>query len=209
MSSLPARAALAASVTLLLASACQTPPTEHPEHAERTALVAQPCPGLALQSEPLDPANARVFVEVAEVSGGPLPNPIGRWLDENAVRVRSTANLVAFPGVPTSTPWAQCVDVVCADIKRSLLVTALLPSTTLEPIELQVHIEEVAAEGAAPKTLLDTRVLATHQEPAVLPSTPELGTGTLVVTAYLLRRSDDLHRVLECKAKQEEREKGL
>jgi hypothetical protein len=187
--------------------ACRgTPATRSGNNVERTALVAQHCPGLDLEAEPLDPTNARVFVEIVEVSRRDLPDPIGHWLDENAVKIRSSANLVAFPGVPTSVPWAQCVDAACADIERSVRVTAQLPASTLQPIELAVQIEETSGEGAAPKNLLDTQVRAIHQEPVVLPSPPVLGTGTLVLTAYLLRRFDDLHRVMECKVQHAERE---
>ena len=189
-----------------LAAACKSaPPAESPEIAPRDALVAQPCPELALGAEPLDPKNARVFVEIADVSSRNLPNPLGRWLDEHIVEVRSTANLVAFPGVPTSMPWAQCVDAVCADAKRSVSVTARLPERASEPIELALHIEDTAAEGGSPRTLLDTTLRALSQEPAVVPSGSELGSGSLVVTAYVLRRFDDLHRLLECKERQKAR----
>jgi hypothetical protein len=193
---------------LVVGAACKSPPAaESPEVVPRDALVAQPCPGLALDAEPLDPKNARVFVEVAEVSRQDLPNPLGRWLDENIVQVRSTANLVAFPGVPTSMPWSQCVDAVCADVKRTVFVTAQLPERTSDPIELAVRIEERLAEGEPPKTLLDTSVSSPHQEPVVLPKSPAVSDGSLIVTPYLLRKFDDLQRVMECKARQAEREK--
>src|SRR5690606_27365379 len=100
------RAALALALASALACRSEAPPAKDP-HAERTTYLAQPCPELALGDEPIDAGKARVFVEVAEVSTRDLPQPIGRWLDENAVRVRSTANLVAFPSVPTSMPWGQ------------------------------------------------------------------------------------------------------
>ena len=191
-----------------LAAACKSaPPAESPEIAPRDALVAQPCPELALGAEPLDPKNARVFVEIADVSSRNLPNPLGRWLDEHIVEVRSTANLVAFPGVPTSMPWAQCVDAVCADVKRTVFVTAQLPPNTSEPIELVVRIDEAAAEGEPAKTLLESSVRSPHQEPIVLPQTAAVSDGSLVVTAYLLRKFDDLERVMHCKARQAEREK--
>ena len=193
------------------ALACRSTPPKPAENVERTALVGQPCPALELGAEPLDPANARVFVEVVAVSTPALPNPIGRWLEEHAVTVRASANLVAFPGVATSNPWAQCVDAVCADTKRSVHVTARLPEHTSDPIELSVRIEEAPGESGAapPKPLLDTTLRAPQQDPVVLPSPPELGDGSLVVTAYLLRKFDDLHRVLECKERQKEREREL
>jgi hypothetical protein len=185
-----------------------TPPQT--AETERTALVAQPCPGLELGSDPLDPAKARVFVEIAEVNTRELPQPIGRWLDENAVKVRSTANLVAFPNVPTSMPWGQCVDAVCASMKRSITVTARLPERASDPIELALSIADAAPQGseAEPLVLLDTALRAMNQEPVVLPATPRVSDGSVIVTAYLLRRSDDLHRLLECKARQGEREKA-
>jgi hypothetical protein len=175
---------------------------------EVTAFVAQPCPELALGNEPLDAANARVFVEIVDVGAQTLPSPIGRWLDDNAVTFHASANLLAFPNVPTSAPWAQCVDVVCAGAKRSLGVTARLPESASEPLELAVRIEQVAEDGAAgtPKTLLDTALRAPNQQPVVVPSGAAFGGGSLVVTTYVLRRFDDLHRMLECKERQKARD---
>jgi hypothetical protein len=43
----------------------------------------------------------------------------------------------------------------------------------------------------------------------LLPVSPTLSSHSLVVTAYLLRKIDDLHGLLECKAQQAEREKQL
>jgi hypothetical protein len=177
--------------------------------SERTALVAQPCPGLELGSDPLDPAKARLFVEIAEVNTRELPQPIGRWLDENAVKVRSTVNLVAFPGVPTSMPWGQCVDAVCSSMKLSITVTARLPERASDPIELAVSITDSVPEGPEPLVLLDTALRAVNQEPVVLPPAPRISDGSVIVTAYLLRRSDDLHRLLECKVRQGEKEKAI
>jgi hypothetical protein len=170
---------------------------------ERTAFLAQPCPGLALEDALLDADKARVFVEVAEVSTRDLPKPIGRWLDENAVKVRSTANLVAFPNVPTRMPWGQCVDAVCSSMKLSITLTAQLPERTSQPVPIGLRIDEAAPEGsqAEPRVLLDTTLQALHQEPVVLPPSPAVSDGSVVVTAYLLRRHDDLHRILECQAR--------
>src|SRR5262245_35389604 len=125
----------ACGLTLLAVCACgkKTPAPDSPQGGpERTARVAQPC--LELGDAPVNPSNARVFVEVAEVSEGALPEPIGKWLQENPVRVRSTANVVAFPNVPTSTPWGQCVDSVCSTQKGSITITARLPARASEPI---------------------------------------------------------------------------
>lgn len=180
------------------------------DNAERTAFVAQRCPALEPAPGPLDLANARVFIEVAEVDRQ-LPQPIERWLDDNAVVVRSTANLVAFPNVPTSMPWGQCVDAVCASMQRSITLTARLPKLTTEPLTVALRIEESAPEGSATggKLLLDTTLTLASQQPVVLPPASELSTGSVIVTAYLLQRPDDLHRVLECKVRQGEREKAL
>jgi hypothetical protein len=186
-------------------------PAEMPANVERTVLVAQRCPALDAAAAPLDRANARVFVEVVEVSAPALPQPIGRWLDENAVNVRSSANLVAFPDVPTSMPWGQCVDAVCSSMKRSITLTARLPESASEPLGIELRIDEAAAEGAStgPKILLETTLHAMNQEPVVLPPAPELSAGSLVVTAYLLQKYDDLHRVMECSVRQAERSKQL
>jgi hypothetical protein len=175
---------------------------------ERTGLVAQPCQGLARGSGPVDPANARVFVEVVEVSKRDLPQPIGHWLDENSVTIRSSVNLVAFPSVETSTPWGQCVEAVCSAATRTLRLTPHLPTLASEPIELTLSIVESPPEGAGgePRVLLDTTVRGIDQEPIVLPPAPLVSDGSVVVTAYLLERPDDLHRVMECKVQQGERE---
>jgi hypothetical protein len=174
---------------------------------ERIVRVAQPCPGLELGSDPLDPGKARVFVEVVEVSARDLPQPIGAWLRENTVKVRSTVSLVAFPNVPTSMPWGQCVDAVCADAKRSITLTVGLPERASEALELGVRIDEPVPEAseAAARVLLDTSVRALNQEPVVIPPVPALSDGTVVVTPYLLRKPDDLHRVMECQARQAEK----
>jgi len=174
-------------------------------------LVAQRCPGLDTVSGPVDRANARVFVEVVEVSRRDLPRPIGHWLDKNAVTVRSSANLVAFPDVPTSLPSGQCVDAVCSSMQLSITLTARLPERAAEPVDLALRIEEAAAAGAAtgPKVLLETTLQAVTRVPVVLPPAPEVSNGSLIVTAYLLQRYDDLHRVMECQARQAESSKQL
>jgi hypothetical protein len=204
-------AALCSSLLLAAALGCRREPAQSPENVERTALVAQKCPEIAAGSGLIDAKNARVFVEVVALSGSEPPNPIGDWLDEHAVTVRSSSNLVAFPNIPTSMPWGQCVDAVCNDSQRTLTVTAQLPKLGSEPIELAVHIEEAAPNtaGATPKVLLDTTLRAPSQEPVVLPIGALLSSGTVVVTSYLLRQIDDLHRLLECKVRQADREKQL
>lgn len=191
--------------SVALSCATQPPPAAAPE---RTGYVAQPCAGLERGAEPLDPGDARVFVEVAELSQAV---PAGRPLRESVVKVRSSVDLVAFPAVPTRMPWGQCVDAVCASEQRTITLTAALPALASEPLELALRIEEAAAEGSEQpaKTLLETTLSATNQEPVVLPPAPAVSDGSLVVTAYLLREPHDLHRVLECKAQQAEREKSL
>lgn len=175
---------------------------------ERVVRAAQPCPGLELGTEPLDPGKARVFVEVVEVSARNLPEPIAGWLRDNAVKVRATASIVAFPNVPTSVPWGQCVDAVCSASQRSITLTARLPALASEPLELELRIEEPAPEGAAaaPRVLLDATVRALNQQPVVVPPVPAIEEGTVVVTPYLLRKPDDLHRVMECQVSTTERE---
>jgi len=202
-------AVLCSSILYITVLGCQREP-KSPQDLERTALVAQKCPEIDPGSELIDAKNARVFVEVVALSGPPPPSPIGNWLDEHAVTVRSSSNLVAFPNVPTSMPWGQCVDAVCRDTQRTLTVTAQLPQRGTDPIELAVRIEEAALnEGAAAKVLLDTTLQAPSQEPVVLPTGTLLSSGTVVVTSYLLRQIDDLHRLLECKVRQGDREKQL
>jgi hypothetical protein len=182
---------------------------------ERMAFVAQPCPGLEVGDAALQPSNARVFVEVAEITEGALPTPIGRWLDAHAVQVRATANLVAFDGVPTSMPWGACVDTVCSGKKLSLTLTSRLPQRASEPWPLTLRIAEVASQGSAepgaaePKVLLETTLDVVNQQPSVLPPAPEVSAGAIVVTAYLLQKHDDLHRVLECKVEQSAKEQEL
>ncbi len=192
--------------------ACKSQPEPAaPPPSERTGLVAQPCPELELGSEPVKPDSARVFVEVSDVSARDVQRPIGPWLEHNAVKIRSSVNLVAFPGVPTSMPWGQCVDAVCASSARSLTITARLPEQARAPIELRVQIEEAPPEGSeqAPKQLLEASVNAVHQEPALIDGAAAVSDGTLIVTAYLLQRHDDLQRVMACRAQQTEREKAL
>jgi hypothetical protein len=136
------------------------------------------------------------------VSTRDLPQPIGRWLDQNAVKVRSTANLVAFPNVPTSMPWGQCVDAVCSSMKLSITLTAQLPERSSQPVPLALRIEQAAdAAQAERRVLLETSLRALHQQPIVLPPSPEVSDGSVVVTAYLLQRHDDLQRILECQAR--------
>ena len=165
-----------------LLGGCPKPEPAKEPAPERTTYLAQPCPELALGDEPIDADKARLFVEVADVSTRKLPQPIGRWLAENAVKVRSTANLVAFPNVPTSMPWGQCVDAVCSSMQLSITLTA-------EP------------SGAPAKVLLETALEAKHQEPVVLPPSPAVSDGSVVVTAYLLQKHDDLQRIMACQAR--------
>jgi hypothetical protein len=203
-------AVLCASLLLLPPLACKPKPAaQPPENLDRTSLVAQRCSEIEIGAELIDEKNARVFVEMVALSGS-VPNPIGNWLDEHAVTVRSSSNLVAFPNVPTSMPWGQCVDAVCKNTQRTLTVTSQLPKRGTDPIELAVRIEETVPEGQAPgKVLLETTLHTPSQQPVVLPANPALTSSSLVVTAYLLRKIDDLHRLLECKVRQAEREKQL
>ncbi|MEY4547807.1 MAG: hypothetical protein RL685_4002 [Pseudomonadota bacterium] len=184
-------------------------PAETP--AERTAFVARSCPALELGSEPLKLKDARLFVEVVDVQARNLPQPLAGWLQQNAVTVRSSANLVAFPNVPTTMPWGQCVDTVCSSAQLSITLTARLPERVAAPIQLALRIDEAAAEGsdAAPRTLLDTTLQLLHQQPAVLPPAAEVSDGSLIVTGYLLRRLEDLHAVMSCQAQQAEQAKAL
>jgi hypothetical protein len=179
--------------------------------SERTGFVAQSCPGLVQGSAPLDLKNARLFVEVVEVNSRALPEPIGDWLQHNPVKVRASADLVAFPNVPTSMPWGQCVDAVCSSMKFSLTVDAQLPGRASEPIGLALRIDEAAPEGseASARVLIDTKLRVVNQEPTVLPPAPQVSDGSLVVTTYLLRSLDDLHRALECRVQQGEKERAL
>lgn len=63
-----------------------------------------------------------------------------------------------------------------------------------------------ATSGAeAGEPLLAAKLDVVQQEPALLPAAPRVTDGALVVTAYVLRRYDDLHRVLECKEQQRAR----
>jgi hypothetical protein len=190
-------------------NACKSQP--EPAAPERIGLVAQPCPELELGSEPVKQDSARVFVEVSDVSAREVPRPIGPWLQQNAVKIRSAVNLVAFPNVPTSMPWGQCVDAVCASSARSLTITARMPEHARGPIELRVQIEESPPEGSeqAPKPLLEANVKAMHQEPAIIDGTSAVSDGSLVLTAYLLQRHDDLQHVMTCRARQAEQEKTL
>ena len=103
---------------LVGALACQREPAQSAQDVPRTALVAQTCPEIALGPEPIKASNARVFVEVVEMEDQNLPHPLGNWLSEHPVTVRSSANTIAFPNVPTSMPWGQCVDAVCGDRQR-------------------------------------------------------------------------------------------
>lgn len=185
------------------------PPPQAP--VERTAFVARACPALELGTEPLNLKNARLFVEVADVNARNLPQPVGDWLQQNAVKVRSSANLVAFPDVPTTVPWGQCVDQVCSTSKLSITLTARLPAAVAQPIQLALRIDEAVAEGssAAPRTLLDGTLQLVHQQPSVLAPTPEVSDGSLIVTGYLLRSLEDLHAVMACQAEQAERAKEL
>jgi hypothetical protein len=193
------------------ALACASHGTPPQTATERTGFVGQSCPGLVQGSAPLDLKNARLFVEVVEVNSRELPQPVGDWLQHNAVKVRASANLVAFPDVPTSMPWGQCVDAVCSSMKFSLTVAAQLPGRASDPIGLALRIDEAAPEGsdAAARALLDTNLHVVNQEPTVLPPTPQVSDGSLVVTTYLLRSLDDLHRALECRVQQGEKEKAL
>jgi hypothetical protein len=184
----------------------------------RTVLVAQPCPALQAGTEALDPASARLFVEVAEVMTPGLPEPLGHWLDGRPVEARSIAHLVAFPDVAASTPWGLCVDAHCSAAQYSLEITARLPAHASEPIPLTLRIDELAANASPAqaggersaqgaddvgrKLLLDTTLQVKAQEPALLPPAPGVTRGALVITAYLLRAPLDLHRILECAAGQ-------
>jgi hypothetical protein len=203
----------------VLLSGCGRAASGEPKAAdaevERMAFVAQPCPALEMGDAALKPSNVRVFIEVAEITAGALPTPIGRWLDAHPVKVRSTANLVAFDGVPTSMPWGACVDAVCSATKWSLTLTSRLPGRASEPWPLALRIAEVASASPAdagaegPKVLLETTLDVLNQQPSILPPAPEVTAGAIVVTPYLLQKHDDLHRVLECKVEQAEREQQL
>jgi hypothetical protein len=92
-------------------------------------------------------------------------------------------------------------------MKLSIALTAQLPARTSEPVPLVLRIDEAPPEGSQSerRVLLETTLRALHQEPAVLPPNPEVSDGSVVVTAYLLQRHDDLQRILECQARRSPR----
>ncbi|HVZ35352.1 MAG TPA: hypothetical protein VG963_23155 [Polyangiaceae bacterium] len=182
--------------------------TQSPDRASRKALIAQPCPALLGDEDAtLDPKNARVFVEVAEVVTPGLPQPLGHWLDGRSVDARSTAHLVAFPNTSTTTPWGQCVDEVCSTAQYSLTLTARLPEHASGAIALSLRIEHARpSDDAAPPAAssaeppFEIQLAVKNQEHALIPPQPGVSQGSFVVTPYLLRRYDDLHRILQCTA---------
>jgi hypothetical protein len=114
---------------------------------------------------------------------------------------------VAFPNTTTSTPWGQCVDEVCSTAQYSLTLTARLPERASGAIALSLRIEHARPnDGAAPPSTSGTeppfelQLAVKDQEHALIPPQPGVSQGSRVVTPYLLRRSDDLHRILQCTA---------
>lgn len=174
-------------------------PAEGPP-AERTAWIARACSELEGQPEGQLVAGARAFVEIAEVAQAPLPDPLGPWLRAHPARVRAAAHLVAFPGVPTTVPWGACVDAVCSSKEQSLTLTATLPERARAPLRLALRFEVTPSEAHAPRALLDTQIEVEHAAPVALPRDPELSSGSIVVTAYVLQKHDDLRRIIECQA---------
>lgn len=195
-------------MAVVASSACTsavTPETPSDTPRRRVVHVAQPCPELERVEGRINPAEVRAFVEITQVAERELPSPLAHWLAEHPVEAESTAHVIAFPGVPTSTPWGLCVDAVCSSSQRSLTLVAHLPDDAADPVELSLTIEDRATTEppdakTAPTTLLAMTIHATDREPVMVATPSELGGGSLLVTAYLLRRFDDLHRVLTCKA---------
>ncbi len=141
-----------------------------------------------------------------------LSEPLEESLRGRSVRVSSVQQLVAFPSVPTTVPWGDCLDTACDTRTHRLTVVAEMPARGELPLPVTLQLERAAfdqaqaSRGPSPthgwQTTFEQPLSLKHQEPLLLPDASAFGGGSVVVTAYLLTRHDDLFPLMACKSKQ-------
>jgi len=166
------------------------------------AFIAQPCAAIVPVGDRTSPPAARVFVEVAHLMSGELPEPVGAFLAEHAVPVDQVAGLLASNGVSGSAPWGQCVDDACSSSSSTLSVVPHLSAPASAPFEIELSITPANASGKSQEQMFAAQLMVTNQRPLVVP----VGEGRVVVTPYLIGSEADLAGLYRCKANQRDAE---
>lgn len=191
----------------LLLLSCKTYPPAAPVHA--AVQVGRRCAELRTPRGPINPARARVFVELAHLLPNQLPHTVGDWLEHNAVAVRSVSSLLVTPTRPVVIPWGPCLDDGCDTRAQSWAVSLSLTPDAAAPLRLSFQLmpgsgaPSERAESATPNALLTGTLQVASQIPTVFPgASPAVGADELLVTAYLLVEARDLFRLMSCKGEQ-------
>jgi hypothetical protein len=175
-------------LALLTLAACAHGP------APQSARIAQSCPALPARRAMARGTFPRAFIELASVKKGELPRSLSK-LKQQPVEAQGVTGVVAEHEVPVPVSWDRCLDRKCElKLKRTLLVSAFLPSRASEPVRVEVMIREGTGEHASLyKEELETR----DQQAAAVDEHAE---GTmLVVTPYLLSSDADAQALIACK----------
>jgi hypothetical protein len=162
--------------------------------AASPARIAHSCPAVPAQRAVARGTFPRAFIELASVKKRALPRQLGK-LKQEAVEAQGVMGVLAEHEVPVPLSWDRCLDRKCElKLKRTLLVSAFLPSRASEPVRVEVMIREGTGEHASLyKEELETR----DQQAATV---DEHGEGTvLVITPYLLSSDADAQALIACK----------
>lgn len=178
-------------------------------HVHAGVQVGRRCPELATRPRALSNARVRVFVELAHLLPGQLPEPLGDWLEHHPVAVRSVSNLLLTPTRPVVVPWGACLDSACDTRSQSWTASLVVLPTTAQPLSLSLQLRQGSgapserAKGTNPAPLLTARLQLASQEPTLVRGAKlAVGADELLATAYVLVDAEDLFRLMRCKGEQ-------
>lgn len=156
----------------------------------RAARIAHSCPGVPSRADRFHGA----YIELASVKRGDLPRSLAK-LKQEPVQVQQVTGVLAEHETPVALEWDRCLDSKCeTNLKRTLLITASLPTRQGEAIGIDVMIREGVGEHAS---VYNERVETRDQAPV---SFDEHGDRSrMVATPYLLSGDLDVKRLTACK----------
>lgn len=182
------------------------------------AKIAQRCPELTVGTGLLDLSKSRIFVEVALLEPGVLspetsPPESKLSFEGTSTAVTSVMQFVANPHVPTTMPWGDCLDEACDQRNARITLNAQFPKSASDPVSVHLLLEKLPTDAKsspqfAPQLAAwisdyNTTLLLHDQVPQRIDDPKKaFGSGTTIITSYLLTRPKDLFRLMACKAEQ-------
>jgi hypothetical protein len=170
--------------------------------------------------------NAKVFIEIAAVerqmfeqlakSRPAVARSFWDWLDDPRFGARRVGAMLAANEVVTKMPWDDCRSVSgasCEDSERwDLTVTPHLTDARSTEVRMELTIVPKPPLGTPKEAWqipehprAQTTIVVQDQTPIVLGLDPAISrtaqgrAWTLLVTPYIVRRDEDLRRLVECR----------